>query len=124
VLSVAAWLLLNQLGSEILLQFPYVISRREAGFDYPDIWHSPIPEWQLPEICWQIIYFICNLLTQGKKRCLNNCLTFVFFPENGTFKLVPIFIVPYSPAFRPLGSTWLDYYDLKSCFVPPLLILT
>jgi hypothetical protein len=46
---VVAWQLLNQLGSEILLRFPFVLGRREAGFDCPDIWHSPIPAWQLPE---------------------------------------------------------------------------
>jgi hypothetical protein len=47
--NVAAWQLLNQLGSKILLQFPFVMGRRKAGFDCPDIWHSPIPKWQLPE---------------------------------------------------------------------------
>jgi hypothetical protein len=25
------------------------MGRRKAGFDYPDIWHSPIPAWQWPE---------------------------------------------------------------------------
>jgi hypothetical protein len=42
-------MLLNQSGSEILLRFPFVIDTRKAGFDCPDIWHSPIPVWQLPE---------------------------------------------------------------------------
>jgi hypothetical protein len=46
LLNVAAW---QKLGSKILLRFPLVLGRREAGFDCPDIWHSPIPEWQLPE---------------------------------------------------------------------------
>jgi hypothetical protein len=50
LLHVAVWQLLNQLGSEILIQFPFVIGRRKAGFDCLDIWHSPIPVWQLPEI--------------------------------------------------------------------------
>jgi hypothetical protein len=49
LLNVAAWQLLNQLGSKILLQFHFVMCRREAGFICPDIWHSPIPVWQLPE---------------------------------------------------------------------------
>jgi hypothetical protein len=39
----------NQLGSKILLRFPFVLGRREAGFDCPNIWHSPISVWQLPE---------------------------------------------------------------------------
>jgi hypothetical protein len=47
--NVAAWQLLDQLGSKILTQFPFVMGRREAGFDCPDIWHSPISVWQLPE---------------------------------------------------------------------------
>jgi hypothetical protein len=34
---------------KILLQFPFVLGRHKAGFDCPDIWHSPIPVWQLPE---------------------------------------------------------------------------
>jgi hypothetical protein len=50
LLNVAVWKLLNQLVSKILLRFPFVIGRRNAGFDCPDIWHSPIPVWQLPEI--------------------------------------------------------------------------
>jgi hypothetical protein len=50
LLNVAVWQLLNQLGSKILLRFPFVIGRREAGFDCTDIWHSPIPVWQLPYI--------------------------------------------------------------------------
>jgi hypothetical protein len=45
----SAWQLLNQLGSKILLRFPFVIGRREAGFDCPDFWHSPISVWQLPK---------------------------------------------------------------------------
>jgi hypothetical protein len=45
----ATWQLLNQLGSEILLRFPFVLGRRKAGFHCPDIWHSPISVWQLPE---------------------------------------------------------------------------
>jgi hypothetical protein len=49
LLNVAAWQLLNQLGSKILLQFPFVMGRRKAGFDCPDIQHSPISVWQLPE---------------------------------------------------------------------------
>jgi hypothetical protein len=48
-MNVAASQLLNQLGSEILLQFLFVLGRCKAGFDCPDIWHSPIPVWQLPE---------------------------------------------------------------------------
>jgi hypothetical protein len=49
LLKVAAWQLLYQLGSEILLRFPFVLGRREAGFDGPNIWYSPLPVWQLPE---------------------------------------------------------------------------
>jgi hypothetical protein len=49
LLNVAAWQLLNQLGSEILLRFPLVLGRHGSGFDCPDIWHSPISVWQLPE---------------------------------------------------------------------------
>jgi hypothetical protein len=49
LLNVAEGQLLNQLGSEILLQFSFVQGRRKAGFDCPDIWHSPISVWQLPE---------------------------------------------------------------------------
>jgi hypothetical protein len=49
LLNVAAWQLLNQLGSEILLRFPFVLGRRKTGFYYPNIWHSPIPVWQLQE---------------------------------------------------------------------------
>jgi hypothetical protein len=47
LLNVAAWQLLTQLGSEILLQL--VLGRRKARLGCPDIWHSPIPVWQLPE---------------------------------------------------------------------------
>jgi hypothetical protein len=46
LINVAAWQLLNQLTAPI----PFVLGRREVGFDYPDIWHSPIPVWQLPEV--------------------------------------------------------------------------
>jgi hypothetical protein len=49
LLNIAAWQLLNQLVSKILLRFTFVLSRRGAGFDRPDIWHSSIPVWQLPE---------------------------------------------------------------------------
>jgi hypothetical protein len=49
LLNVAAWQLLNQLGSEILFQFHFVLGRRETGFGCPNIWHSLIPVWQLPE---------------------------------------------------------------------------
>jgi hypothetical protein len=49
LLNVAAWQLLNQLGSEILLRFLFVLGRCEAGFDCPNIWHLPISVWQLPE---------------------------------------------------------------------------
>jgi hypothetical protein len=37
LLNVTAWQLLNQLSSEFLLQFPFVLGRREAEFDCPDI---------------------------------------------------------------------------------------
>jgi hypothetical protein len=47
--NVAAWQLLSHSGSEILLRFHFVLGRREAGFDCPDIWHSPIPLWQFPD---------------------------------------------------------------------------
>jgi hypothetical protein len=40
--KIAAQHLLNQFGSEILLRFPFVLGRREAGFHCPEIWHSPI----------------------------------------------------------------------------------
>jgi hypothetical protein len=50
LINVAVWQLLNQLGSKILHRFLFVMGRRKAGFDCPDIWHSPIPVWQLPEI--------------------------------------------------------------------------
>jgi hypothetical protein len=49
LLNVAARQLLNQLGSEILLRCPFVLGGRKAEFDCPDIWHSPISVWQLPE---------------------------------------------------------------------------
>jgi hypothetical protein len=49
LLNVTAWQLLNQFGSKILLQFPFVLGRRKAGFDCNDIWHSLISVWQLPE---------------------------------------------------------------------------
>jgi hypothetical protein len=49
LLIVAAWQLLNQLGSDILLRFLFVLGRREAGIDCPDIWHSLISVWQLRE---------------------------------------------------------------------------
>jgi hypothetical protein len=49
LLNVAAWQLLNQLGSKILLRFPFVMSRRKAGFDCPDICNSAILVWQLPK---------------------------------------------------------------------------
>jgi hypothetical protein len=49
LLDVALWQLLHQLGSKILHRFPFVIGRREAGFDCPNISYSPIFEWQLPE---------------------------------------------------------------------------
>jgi hypothetical protein len=48
LLIVAAWQLLSQLGSKILLQFLFVLGWRKEGFDCPDIWHSPISVWQLP----------------------------------------------------------------------------
>jgi hypothetical protein len=81
LLIVAAWQLLNQLGSEILLRFPLVLGRGKAEVDCPDIWHSPIHMWQLPESLLQIIYFLSNLLTQASKHCPNNCcLTLVNSP--------------------------------------------
>jgi hypothetical protein len=49
LLDFAALQLLNQLGSKILLQFPFVLGWREAGFDCPDIWLTSISVWQLPE---------------------------------------------------------------------------
>jgi hypothetical protein len=49
LLSIPACQLLNQLGSEILLKIPFVLGRRKARFDGPDIWHLPFPVWQLPE---------------------------------------------------------------------------
>jgi hypothetical protein len=49
LLNVAAWQLLNQLGSKILFGFIFVLGRRKAVFDCPNIWHSPILLWQLPE---------------------------------------------------------------------------
>jgi hypothetical protein len=49
LLNVAAWQLLNQFGSKILLRFLFVQGRRKAEFDCPDIWHSPTYVWQLPE---------------------------------------------------------------------------
>jgi hypothetical protein len=55
-IQIAAWQLLNQLGSEILLRFPFVLGRREAEFDCPDIWHSPILMWQLPESLLNLLY--------------------------------------------------------------------
>jgi hypothetical protein len=45
----AAWQLLNQLGSKILLRFPFVLGRREVGFDCPNDWQSLISVYQLPE---------------------------------------------------------------------------
>jgi hypothetical protein len=66
LLYVAAWQLLNQLDSKILLQLAFVLGRRRAGFVCPDIWYSSIPVWQLPE-SWQRIYFISDLLTQATK---------------------------------------------------------
>jgi hypothetical protein len=58
LLNLAAWQLLNQLGSKILLQFPLVLGRREEGFDCPDIWHSPIRVWQLPDslLAWNLLH--------------------------------------------------------------------
>jgi hypothetical protein len=47
--NVTAWQLHCRLSSEILLRFFFLLGRCEAGFDCPDIWHSPIPMWQLPE---------------------------------------------------------------------------
>jgi hypothetical protein len=35
LLNVAAWQLLNQLGSKILLRFPFAVGRREVGFNCP-----------------------------------------------------------------------------------------
>jgi acyl-CoA synthetase (AMP-forming)/AMP-acid ligase II len=84
LLIVAAWQLLSQLGSKILLQFLFVLGWRKEGFDCPDIWHSPISVWQLPESLWQKTYFISNLSTQASKRCLNKCLTLVNFPADRT----------------------------------------
>jgi hypothetical protein len=49
LLNVAAWQLLNQLGSKILLGLPFVLGRHEEGFHCPDIWPSSISVWQLPE---------------------------------------------------------------------------
>jgi hypothetical protein len=46
---VAAWQLLNQLGSQILLRFPFVLGWCKAGFDCPNILHSSISVWQLAE---------------------------------------------------------------------------
>jgi hypothetical protein len=48
LLNVVVWQL--QFGSTILLQFPFVTGRGKAGFHCPDVWHSPIPVKQLPEI--------------------------------------------------------------------------
>jgi hypothetical protein len=55
LLHVAVWQLLNHLGSKILLRFPFVLGRRKAGFDCPDIWHLPIPVLlcgNCQKVCW------------------------------------------------------------------------
>jgi hypothetical protein len=48
-MNVVAWQLFNQLSSEILLLFLFLLGRRKARFDCPGIWYSPNPVWQLPE---------------------------------------------------------------------------
>jgi hypothetical protein len=47
LLYVAAWQLINQFGSKILLQFPFVLVWRKKGFDSPDIWQISVC--QLPQ---------------------------------------------------------------------------
>jgi hypothetical protein len=49
LLNVAAWQLINQLVSEILLQFSFVLGRHKARFDCPNIWDTLLSVWQLPE---------------------------------------------------------------------------
>jgi hypothetical protein len=55
------------------------MGRREAGFDCPDIQHSPIPLWQLPESLLAYNLLQRDLLTQGSKHCLNISFTSVDF---------------------------------------------
>jgi hypothetical protein len=69
--NVTAWQLLNQLGSEILLRFPFLLGRREAGFDCPI--HQSLCG-NCHKVCWQRINCVSSLLTQASKLCLNNCL--------------------------------------------------
>ena len=77
LLYVAAWSLFNQSDSKILLRFPFVLGRREAGFDCPDIWHSPIPVWQLPESLLAENLLHKQLVAQASKHCPNSCLALV-----------------------------------------------
>jgi hypothetical protein len=67
LVNVAAWQLLNQLDSEILIQFPIVLVRHEAGFDCPNICHLSIPVWQLPESLLADNLFHKQLVDTGVK---------------------------------------------------------
>jgi hypothetical protein len=54
---------------------------REAGFDSPDIWHSPIPVKQLPESL--LADNSLHQKLQMSKRCLDNSFTLENFPAQG-----------------------------------------
>jgi hypothetical protein len=60
------------------------------------------------KVCWQRIYFSCNLLTQVSNRCLNNCFKFVnsslsfllfFLPSKLQFKV----LTPFSSSPRNIS---------------------
>jgi hypothetical protein len=74
LLNVAAGHLLNQFGSRILFWFPFVMGRREAGFDYPDICDSPILVSQLPESLLAEILLHKQLVDTGVKTLLKKLL--------------------------------------------------
>jgi hypothetical protein len=77
LLNVAAWQLLNQLGSDILLHSPlyWVDAGQDLTAPIFGIHQSLCGKGQ--KVCWQRIYFLIDLLTQASKDCLNNYLTLV-----------------------------------------------
>jgi hypothetical protein len=81
LLKPAAWQLINQLGSKILIRFLFVMSRREAGFDCPDIWHSLIPVRQLPECLLADSLLHKQLVDTGYKKQPKQLLNIGEFPQ-------------------------------------------
>jgi hypothetical protein len=108
--NIAAWQLINQLGNEILLRFLFVLGRREAGFDCPAIWHSPIPVWQLPKSLLAENLLHKQLVETGVKNLPNQLLNIGEFSR-------PSCPVEQKQQKRPKEETEYEYLETPHCTI-------